>query len=71
MLYFSNTGGDAISKFAYQHFISGKNRDEITFKDIENVLEKDVFNQPGLKYILFHLERVIITIRRSKAIRSF
>jgi len=44
----SNTGGNAIAKFALDHWNNGSKRDEITLKNVETLLMKTVFNEDGI-----------------------
>lgn len=46
-IFLSNTGGSEISKVAYQFWLKGEDRESITMKDIEPLVNKGAFNEKG------------------------
>ncbi|XP_076353004.1 torsin-1A-like [Tachypleus tridentatus] len=46
-IFLSNTGAAEISKVAFEFWLEGKDRTEITLKDIEPLINKGAFNEKG------------------------
>ena len=45
--YCSNSGGSAIAEYVLRQWKDGRQREDITLKDIETLLMKNVFNEKG------------------------
>ena len=44
---FSNTGGNDITKKALEHWSAGRTREDITLKEMEEILTIGAFNEQG------------------------
>jgi hypothetical protein len=46
-LFCSNNGADAITKFTLDHWLAGKDREEMELMDMERLLTLRAFNEKG------------------------
>lgn len=59
-IFLSNAGGKEINRLTLQFWKDGINRDDITIKDMENIIVKGVFNEEGGLYKSEIMERHLI-----------
>ncbi|KAF8789218.1 Torsin-1B like protein [Argiope bruennichi] len=46
-IFLSNTGGNNITKIALEFWTEGKNREDISLKDVEHIITGGAYNEPG------------------------